>query len=439
MKRSVVLFAAGVLLFLISCKHDELSQTDKILHNLIPDKTRYILPDEKNLAEIPQFPVNPLTPEKVELGKKIFFDPIFANEAKRYDMKYTYTCSTCHVVESGFRAGRMQGIADGGYGFGNKGEARIKYPYYANDSIDAQGARPLAQLNVAYVENTFWSGAFGSDGKNSGLDHIFGVHIPLTEVNKLGLPALESQNIEGLGVHRQQFTKKIVEDAGYKELFDKALPDLPEEERYTRKGASFAISAFLRQLLTTQAPFQLWLKGDEDAMTDQQKKGAALFFGKAGCTGCHYEKNLGSMKFEALGVDDLYEHGGLNTGPNDARNLGRAFFTNRPEDKFKFRTPQLYNMGDSGPYFHGGSIETIEGVIKYFNTGKKQNQRVPDSQLSSFIRPLGLTDEEVADLTEFVKNGLRDPNLKRYKPDSVPSGLCFPNNDPSSKVDMGCN
>lgn len=96
-------------------------------------------------------------------------------------------------------------------------------------------------------------------------------------------------------------------------------------------------------------------------------------------------------------------------------------------------------MGDSGPYFHGGSIETIEGVIKYFNTGKKQNQRVPDSQLSSFIRPLGLTDEEVADLTEFVKNGLRDPNLKRYKPDSVPSGLCFPNNDPSSKVDMGCN
>ncbi len=85
MKRSVVLFAAGVLLFLNSCKHDELSQTDKILHSLIPDKIRYILPDEKNLAEIPQFPVNPLTPEKVELGKKIFFDPIFANEAKRYD------------------------------------------------------------------------------------------------------------------------------------------------------------------------------------------------------------------------------------------------------------------------------------------------------------------------------------------------------------------
>lgn len=439
MKSLVILFAAGLILSLYSCQHDELSQSDKELHNLIPDKTRYILPDENNLAEIPQFPVNPLTPEKVELGKKIFFDPIFANEAKRYDMKYTYTCSTCHVVESGYRAGRMQGIADGGYGFGNKGEARIKYPYYANDSIDAQGARPLAQLNVAFVENTFWSGAFGSDGKNKGMDNIFGVHIPLTEVNKLGLPALESQNIEGLGVHRQQFSKKIVEDAGYKELFDKALPDLPEAERYSRKGASFAISAYLRQLLTTQAPFQLWLKGDQDAMTEQQKKGAVLFFGKAGCNGCHYEKNLGSMKFEALGVDDIYEHGGLNTGPDDKRNLGRAFFTNRPEDMFKFRTPQLYNMGDSGPYFHGGSIETLEGVIKYFNEGKKQNQRVPDSQLSSFIRPLGLTDEEVANLTEFVKNGLRDPNLKRYKPDSVPSGLCFPNNDPTSKLDMGCN
>lgn len=423
---------------IVSCNHEELNDYDKELSRIVSDRSRYILPDETDFASIPQSPVNPLTKEKVELGKLLFFEPIFGNEAKRQDLKYTFTCASCHVPESGFRPGRMQGIADGGFGFGAKGEQRFKYPYYANDSIDAQGARPLVTLNVAYVENTMWNGSFGSEGKNTGTEAMWGVFDPGTARNHERLGALEGQNIEGLKVHRMLYTKELIEEAGYKELFDKALPELPENERYSRKGASFAISAYLRQNLTNQAPFQKWLKGDNHAMTDQQKKGAILFFGKAGCNSCHYEKNLGSMKFEALGVDDLYEHGGLKTGPADRRNLGRGGFTGRTEDMFKFRTPQLYNLGDSGPYFHGGSKATLEDVVKYFNNGKKENQRVPDSQLSSFIRPLGLTDEEVKDLTEFLANGLKDPNLKRYVPERVLSGLCFPNNDPASKIDMNC-
>ncbi len=423
---------------IVSCNHEELNDYDKELSRIVSDRSRYILPDETDFASIPQSPVNPLTKEKVELGKLLFFEPIFGNEAKRQDLKYTFTCASCHVPESGFRPGRMQGIADGGFGFGAKGEQRFKYPYYANDSIDAQGARPLVTLNVAYVENTMWNGSFGSEGKNTGTEAMWGVFDPGTARNHERLGALEGQNIEGLKVHRMLYTKELIEEAGYKELFDKALPELPENERYSRKGASFAISAYLRQNLTNQAPFQKWLKGDNHAMTDQQKKGAILFFGKAGCNSCHYEKNLGSMKFEALGVDDLYEHGGLKTGPADRRNLGRGGFTGRTEDMFKFRTPQLYNLGDSGPYFHGGSKATLEDVVKYFNNGKKENQRVPDSQLSSFIRPLGLTDEEVKDLTEFLTNGLKDPNLKRYVPERVLSGLCFPNNDPASKIDMNC-
>ena len=423
---------------IVSCNHEELNDYDKELSRIVSDRSKYILPDETDFASIPQSPVNPLTKEKVELGKLLFFEPIFGNEAKRQDLKYTFTCASCHVPESGFRPGRMQGIADGGFGFGAKGEQRFKYPYYANDSIDAQGARPLVTLNVAYVENTMWNGSFGSEGKNTGTEAMWGVFDPGTARNHERLGALEGQNIEGLIVHRMLYTKELIEEAGYKELFDKALPELPENERYSRKGASFAISAYLRQNLTNQAPFQKWLKGDNHAMTDQQKKGAILFFGKAGCNSCHYEKNLGSMKFEALGVDDLYEHGGLKTGPADRRNLGRGGFTGRTEDMFKFRTPQLYNLGDSGPYFHGGSKATLEDVVKYFNNGKKENQRVPDSQLSSFIRPLGLTDKEVKDLTEFLANGLKDPNLKRYVPERVLSGLCFPNNDPASKIDMNC-
>ncbi len=426
-------------IFTTGCVHDELSENDKALNSLIPDKSKYILPDETDYASIPQSPVNPLTKEKIELGKMLFFEPAFANEAKRSELMFTFTCSSCHVPESGFRPGRMQGIADGGVAFGRKGESRFKFPLYHNDSIDAQGARPLVTLNVAYVENSMWNGSFGSEGVNKGTEKMWGVFDPGTARNHERLGTLEGQNIEGLIVHRMQYTKEIITKAGYKEVFDKAFPDMPENERYSRKGASFAISAYLRQNLTNQAPFQKWLKGEKDAMTEQQKKGAALFFGKAGCNSCHFEKNLGSMRFEALGVDDLYEHGGLKTGPNDRRNLGRGGFTGRQEDMFKFRTPQLYNLGGTGPYFHGGSIETLEGVVRYFNTGKKQNQRVPDSQLSTFIKPLGLTEQEIKDLTEFLENGLKDPNLKRYVPERVLSGMCFPNNDPASKIDMKCN
>lgn len=438
MKRKIFLWSV-IAMTVISCRHELLNNEDRELANLIGNTDRLILPDENDFASIPQSPVNPLTKEKIQLGKFLFFEPIFANEAKLHEQKFTFTCSSCHVPESGFRPGRMQGIADGGYGFGLNGEKRIKYPLYHQDSIDAQGVRPLATLNVAFVENTMWNGSFGSDGQNLGTENMWGVFDPGTARNHERLGALEGQNVEGLKVHRMLYTKEIIESAGYKHLFDAAFPDMPENERYSRKAASFAISAFLRQLITNQAPFQKWLRGEYSAMSDQQKRGAKLFFGKAGCNGCHFEKNLGSMRFEALGVDDLFEHGGLKTSIHDRRNLGRGGFTGRQEDMFKFRTPQLYNLGDSGPYFHGGSKETLEEVIKYFNEGVAENKRVPKEQLSYFIRPLGLTNQEMADLTEFVKNGLRDPNLKRYVPEKVLSGLCFPNNDPVSKLDMKCN
>lgn len=425
-------------LFTIGCTHEKMGTLDYQLKEIIGDYQRFIIPNENDYASIPQSPLNPLTKEKIELGKMLFFEPAFSNEANNPDFNHTFTCATCHVPESGFRPGRMQGIADGGYGFGRKGESRLKWPAYSDDDIDAQGARPLVTLNVAFVENTMWNGSFGIDGPNAGTEHVWGVNDPQTARNHDGLPALEGQNIEGLITHRMQYTQELIEKAGYKEIFDKALPELPENERYSRKGASFAISAYLRQNLTTKAPFQLWLKGQSDAMTDQEKEGAKLFFGKAGCVGCHYEKNLGSMRFEAIGVDDLYEHNGLKTGPNDLRNLGRGGFTNRQEDMFKFRTPQLYNLGDSGPYFHGGSMETLEDVVRYFNTGQKQNQRIPDNQLSSYIRPLGLSEEEILALTEFLEKGLNDPDLKRYVPESVLSGMCFPNNDRSSRIDMDC-
>lgn len=438
MKKIIFTLACAATLF-YACQNDEFSPIDTELSLAIGDKDRYILPDTKDYANIPQSAANPLTDDKVALGKLLFFEPAFGIENKYASGKNTFACGSCHVPAAGFRPGRFQGIADGGYGFGVQGEARIKNPIYPEDSIDAQGARPLTVLNVAFVTNSMWNGSFGSDGVNVGTESMWGVFDPGTAINHQRLGNLEGQNIEGLKVHRLNYPKNLVEQYGYKELFDKAFPDMPESDRYSRKAASFAISAYIRALTTTEAPFQRWLKGDETAMDDQQKRGAILFFDKLNCDLCHFEKNLGSNSFAALGVNDLYEIGGLKTSINDRRNLGRGGFTGQQSDMFKFRVPQLYNLGDSGPYFHGGSKQTLEEVVRYFNDGVAENKRVPESQLHPFLKPLGMTEREIQDLTAFLEIGLHDPNLNRYVPEKLLSGMCFPNNDPLSRDDMGCN
>lgn len=432
------LAAIAGLIFFDSCTHEPPYPLDFELTKTIGLKSKYILPEASDLANIPQQPVNPLTPEKVALGNMLFFEPAFANEAKYPAGLGTYTCSTCHVVESGFRPGRMQGVADGGVGYGLIGERRHKSLIYHDQEVDAQGARPLSVLNVAFVENTMWNGSFGHTGPNAETRAAWGVSDKFTKLNELELGALEGQNIAGLEVHRMMYNKEIITRNKYKAMFDAAFPDMSEEERYSRKAASFAISAYLRTLMTNEAPFQKWLKGDQHAMGDDEKRGAILFFGKAGCVQCHNGPNLGSGQFAAIGVDDLFEHGGIKTDINDARNKGRGGFTLNPEDLYKFRVPQLYNMADSGPYFHGASKNSLEEVVKYFNDGIPENDRVPASQISPFFRPLHLTDEEMKDLTTFLAKSLRDPNLLRYKPTHTLSGLCFPNNDLESQIDLDC-
>jgi cytochrome c peroxidase len=146
----------------------------------------------------------------------------------------------------------MQGIADGGLGYG---EDRELWQNYDEDEIDAQGLRPLTILNVGYMENTLWSGIFGADGVNEGTDPLWG-NDPLSEVNHLGLEALESENIEGLALYRLEITDKVLDEYGYREYFDLCFPAFPVEERYSVKTASFALGAYLRNVLASEAPLQ---------------------------------------------------------------------------------------------------------------------------------------------------------------------------------------
>ena len=443
--RKFYVFTIIVVSVLFACQHDPLWAPLNIELRRAMDEVSqtgsanyFILPESTDYSSIPQVPSNPLTSEKAELGKMLFFETAFGVEAKHTSGMATFSCSSCHIPEAGFRPHRNQGIADGAFGFGVKGEGRSKRLEYAEQEIDAQGARPLSVLNAAYVVNSMWNGSFGHEGANAGTESVWGVTISSTAVNHERLGSLEGQNIEGLIAHRLLINRDLVEFYGYKPMFDAAFSDVPEEDRYTRKTASFAISAYLRTLLCTEAPFQRWLKGEEDAMTDEQKRGALLFFGKAGCYRCHNEPNLGSNTFHALGVEDLFENGGLNTDVTDIRNLGRGGFTGNAEDLYRFRVPQLYNMGDGGPYFHGSSKNTLREVVEYFNQGVPENSRVPQSQISPFFHPLDLSISEQSDLEEFLLEALRDPNLQRYVPNQVLSGFCFPNNDAQSRRDIGC-
>ena len=123
---------------------------------------------------------------------------------------------------------------------------------------------------------------------------------------------------------------------------------------------------------------------------------------------------------------------------NDGRSKGRAGFTLKDSDLYKFKVPQLYNLKGNGFYFHGASKHTLREVVEYFNLAVPENADVAASRIDGRFRPLNLTSTEVDDLTDFLENALYDANLLRYKPSSVLSGNCFPNNDEQSKIDMGC-
>lgn len=435
----------GWLACFTACVQDEAVapidiELERTLLRLSPDNNLdyYKLPDENNFTAIPAGIGNPLTEEKVLLGKMLFHETAIARDANQSSMVGTFSCSSCHVASAAFTAGNIQGIADGGVGFGLDGGGRSMSDAYEEAEIDAQGARPLSMLGVAYVENSMWAGRFGAHGANAEVEEVWGVHDHATELNFLGLSGLETQNIEGTVTHRLNIDSYVLDTIGYRRYFDAAFPEWPEAGRYGREALSFALSAYIRTLLPNQAPWQKWLKGDLDAMSFDEKEGAILFFGKAGCYRCHNGPALNGNTFQAIGVNDLCDVGGLRTGVDDTRNLGRGDFTRNPADNFKFKVPQVYNTKDMPFFFHGSSHSSLESLIEYFNNGVAENPRVPESQLSEFFHPLGLTDEEVSYLKSFLADGLYDPDLNRYVPDQTLSGNCFPNNDTQSRLEIGC-
>ncbi len=451
MKKAVFTFAIAFLVISCTSKEDSATPTtlDTELEKILlatsngKGKSFYILPNSNDFDKIPQDPKNPITAEKVALGKLLFHETALGRNPVVESSNSTYSCASCHHVKAGFQACVPQGIGDGGVGFGVQGEKRAKNPLYKDSEIDVQPIRTPSALNIAYQTNILWNGQFGATNLNAGTEASWTKGTP-KEKNNLGFQGTETQAIAGQDVHRLFITKSFVESNSiYNDLFKKAFPKMNTNDNLEYKiNAGLAIAAYERTLLSTEAPFQQWLNGNYGALSEVEKKGATLFFGKANCVTCHNSPSLASMKFYALGVNDLQNGNyGINTvfavTEAKAEHKGRGGFTGKAEDMYKFKVPQLYNLKDSPFYFHGSSFTKIEDVIIYKNIAKPQNTKVPLTQIAPEFKPLNLTNEEIVQLTEFIKNGLYDRNLQRFAPQKLPSGLAFPNNDLQSRKDLG--
>lgn len=405
---------------------------------LAGDLDYFILPESDDFTRIPADPKNPLNKDKVLLGKLLFHETGIGTDAKRESGQKTYSCASCHHSEAGFQSGMKQGIGDGGIGFGSKGETRMMSFDYTSDLLDVQPIKSPTVLNVAYQKLMLWNGQFGATDQNIGTEANWTPGTP-KEVNNLGFEGVETQAIAGLTVHRMAIDEDFCKEFDYDELFDKAFPEIDKSERYSLVTAGLAIAAYERTLLANDTNFQNWLKGDTSAMTSNEKKGALLFFGKGKCYECHTGPALNSEAFYALGMNDL--SGAEIHGPavDEATKKGRGGFTNKPADNYTFKVPQLYNLADVQFFGHGASFTSVRDVIIYKNNANKENTNVPVSTLSKEFSPLGLTDDEIDLITVFIEKSLADPNLQRYDPASLPTGLCFPNADEVSRQDTGCN
>lgn len=454
MKKTLLLPIIAILIFSGCARfnNDEVKPTksksaegdlDRTLIALLEDHSGgigpeyFILPESFELDKIPQDPKNPLTVAKVELGKLLFHDAGLAIHPKFNIFKNTYSCATCHHQQAGFQAGRAQGISEGGVGFGRMGETRDKDKLCPEDSLDIQPIRSPATLNSAYQKVMLWNGQFGATGPNIGTESRWTPGTPL-ETNFLGYEGIETQAIAALSVHRMGIPMDLFETTDYKAMFDEAFPDVPVAERYTKITAGLAIAAFERTTLASEAPFQRYLRGNPNTLTTEQKKGAILFFGKANCVSCHTGPALNSMAFYAYGMNDLQGYSVYGSGPDDQTRKGRGGFTGNEEDNCKFKVPQLYNLHEARFLGHGSSFSTVEEVVRYKNKGVKENDFVPDSHLANAFVPLDLNDKEIKQISDFIEFGLYDADLVRFEPPSVPSGLCIPNNDKASRIDLGC-
>jgi cytochrome c peroxidase len=303
---------------------------------------------------------NPQTPEKIELGKKLFFD-------RRLSGDGTMSCATCHMPELAFTDGQ---------------DISLSYPTTKN------WRNSPTLVNVAFFKHLF------HDGRVKTLeDQALFPMMSAFEMNK-NLDYVEEQI-------------RVVPE--YVEAFKKVFGG-----DVTRERIAMAIASFERTLISLNSPLDKYLKGDRSALSAEARKGFEIFKRKGKCADCHHGVNLSDDKFHALHVP---ENPLLLNDPRvtatmrfvakvyhykDYKNLsedpGRYLITKNKKDWKAFRTPTLREIPRTAPYMHNGVFKTLDEVIEFFNAGGGKGNAV--------LKPLGLSTDEKKSLNAFLTQAL---------------------------------
>ena len=278
------------------------------------------------------------TPELIALGKKLFFE-------KRLSINDTQSCATCHRLDEGFA-----GVDNLPTSPGARGE---------------QGTRNSPTvLNSGWQDSQFW------DGRAEDL--VEQAKGPIVNPIEMGMP--DEQTVENK-------IRGIVE---YRKEFAHAFPG--NEQAITYQNIAEAIAAFERSLITP-GRFDDFMKGDADALSEDEKRGLKTFL-KMDCQSCHDGILIGGETYEPLGKEHPYEN---------QDDQGMYLLTGDENDRMFFKVAPLRNVALTAPYFHDGKIKTLEEAVR--KMGKLQLDK-------------DLTDQQVNDITSFLQT-LTDKNRER--------------------------
>ena len=271
---------------------------------------------------------NPLTPEKIALGKQFFWD-------KRWSSSGTVACVSCHPPDHGW-----SDPAQFSTNFAGK-----PTPRHAPTIV-----------NRLFSDRQLWTGL---------------------------RPSLEEQALKDSNRTDEAVVQHLGAVPAYQEQFRKVFgTDLNPE------GVAKAIAAYLRTILSGNAPYDRFRAGDKGALSPAAQRGLALFEGKARCVHCHTGFNFTDEGYHNIGV-------GMDKENPD---LGRHAVTKTEADRGVFKAPTLRDVAKRGPYMHDGSERTLEGVVAFYNQGGRKNP-----WLSQEIQPLNLTAQEQTDLVAFLR------------------------------------
>lgn len=283
-------------------------------------------------TEIPFPRENPYSEGKARLGRMLFFEPMLSGSGSR-------TCGSCHNPALSWGDGLPRAIGD--------------------------KATPLA-LRAPTLLNVAWTPRPGWDGHFRDLEAVaFG---PITAPNNMNMS-------------EKDVVARLSAVPAYVEAFDTAFG----KGGIDRRRIELALATFERTIVSGEAPFDRWIKGDENAIDESAKRGFDLFNGKAHCAACHEGWAFTDSSFHDIG-----------TAQGD--DIGRgALFPHSAKLRYAFKTPTLRDVARRAPYMHDGSVATLDAVIDLYNRGG-----IDRPSRSDDIKPLGLTKDEKAALIAFL-------------------------------------